>query len=128
MIDLDGLIIRQPYADMIIRGRKKREYRNIKPPKSKINRNLFLLSEGVVLGIIKITEYKAVKRFRSKNHSFAQDRSMSIKDNPTFIWNIEVIERFEPPKQYSHPIGTQVWVRDVILQKKMTDWITRMAT
>ena len=52
---MDGLIIKEPFASMIIDGGKIWELRSREPPKNKIKSKIALLSHGKVLGTIEIT-------------------------------------------------------------------------
>lgn len=100
---LDGLIVLQPYADNIINGVKKTEYRKASPPKDKYKTNLFLLNRGHALGIIKITNFY-------------------LGTGKIYRWEIEVIEKFAKPVKYNHPNGAQVWVKNVKLVNQLSNY------
>ena len=55
---MDGLIVNEPYASMIIERKKKWELRSRKPPEDKIKNKIGLLSQGKMLGTIEITDSK----------------------------------------------------------------------
>ena len=90
----DGLIVKQPFASNIIMGKKIREYRSRAPPERYRRIPIYLLSDGLVLGTIKITGYKP---------NFASGCT----------WYVEVIEEFKLPKLYKHPNGARIWVKNV---------------
>ena len=114
---MDGLIVKPPFADLIIGGNKQWELRNRPVPKSKLSSRLFLLSQGNMLGEIKITNsfgpiniselrkttYLHNSNLKGLNYSFT-----------TYVWEIKVLKKFSKPKKYFHPNGAQVWVKDVL--------------
>lgn len=95
---MNGLIVLQPYADRIISGKKRFEYRKKQPPQDKINVSIFLLSKGFALGKIKI------------------DCIVKNVNTGFYGWDITVLEKFDRPKKYFHPNGAQVWVKKVLLK------------
>jgi len=112
---MDGLIIKQPYASMVIEGEKEWELRSKTPPPNKIKNDLFLLSLGFAFGKIKIVDHwvankKELERHRPKHKS---PTNFLENDFETNVWEIEVVRQFKKPKKYVHPIGARVWVKDV---------------
>ena len=92
---MDGLIILQPFATLIITGGKKWENRKYKPPADKISKPIYLLSEKKILGEIAIDSC----------------RYNQIKHN--YIWSIQVLKKYSKPKSYNHKNGSQIWVKDI---------------
>ncbi|MDW8062681.1 MAG: ASCH domain-containing protein [Candidatus Caldarchaeum sp.] len=110
---MDGLIVKQPFANKIISGRKKRELRLWPPPVKKMNRNIYLLSNGYALGIIKIVGAKSLStRAKTLKLKSVQTRTV-IKYR--YAWFLKVVKKFRRPVRYSHPRGAQIWVKDVKL-------------
>ena len=95
-----GLIVLQPYADQIINREKKIEYRKQKCPKKYMDTPIYLLSKGKALGIIK----------------FINVNWFSEADGVIYGHVVEVIKKFVPAKDYDHPNGAQVWIKDVKLK------------
>lgn len=95
---MQGLIVLQPYADKIISGQKRFEYRKTKPPQNKIQQIIFLLSGGFALGKIII------------------DGVTKNLNTGYYGWDIIVFEKFDKPRKYFHPNGAQVWVKKVVLK------------
>ncbi len=91
----DGLIIKQPYADQIMNKEKLVEYRVKKLPDDKIYKDVYILSEGKILGTA----------------SF--DKCDEWKDG--FEWHIRRVNKFPQPKKYIHPKGARVWIREVVM-------------
>jgi hypothetical protein len=117
---MDGLIVRQPFARLIIEGRKDWEIRSRKPPKNKTGREIYLLSEGEALGKIKIVSFHGPlskeELDSTANHHFSPQKHF---DSSVFAWILSVSERFLRPVGYHHPIGARVWVLDVRLKSEL---------
>lgn len=127
MIIMDGLIVKQPYADMIINGTKMWELRNRHPPKDKIGADIFLLSKCYSLGIIcivKSTGPLSVNELNDNNNKHRSGTGWPIDTPPTYAWQVRVIERFTTPKRYAHPNGAQIWVKNITdTRTKLTDYL-----
>ncbi len=94
-----GLYICQPYADQIITGIKKYEFRNWKS--KKIGQPVYLLTKNSqCLGIILLRHYQKI----------------DIPDWYKYAYRVDVIERFDPPRKYHHPLGAIRWVKNVKLE------------
>jgi len=119
---MDGLIVKQPYASYIIDEKKEWELRSTSPPANKINREIFLLSSGMVYGKIKIVDFwfadkKELEKHKRKHRS--ETHFLDI-DHTSAVWEVEVTQRYQRPRPYSHPTGARVWVNDVSLRNKVT--------
>ncbi len=90
----DGLIVKQPYANEIINGEKTVEYRAKKLPDDKRFIDVYILSEGHILGTV----------------SF--DKCDEFKDG--FEWHIRRVSKLPQPIKYIHPKGARVWIREVV--------------
>ncbi len=92
---MNGIIILQPYADQIINGIKKYEYRSRQT--TKLNIPVYLLSNKKCLGIIKFTKCEKSENNTKYNYS----------------WKVKVLEKFKEPKPYIPIKGAQIWIKDV---------------
>jgi predicted transcriptional regulator len=92
---MDGLIVLQPFASLIINGEKKWEFRSYKTPADKISRPIYLISEKKVLGEIAIRSC----RYNQVKHNY--------------FWSIQVLMKYVKPKSYNYKNGAQIWVKDV---------------
>ncbi|MEM0443452.1 MAG: ASCH domain-containing protein [Candidatus Caldarchaeum sp.] len=114
-MSMDGLIVKQPYAGLIISGRKKWEMRLWPPPAGKLGRKVYLLSGGYALGVVKVVGVRgplsrsSVVRLR-RYHLGASTRYR-------YGWVLKVVKRFNKPLKYRHPHGAVVWVRNVELSR-----------
>ena|SRR5579872_5707286 len=102
---VDGIIILQPYANQIISGTKKIEYKRRVPPLNKFQTPIYLLSGGKILGTIMIESW-------TDHQGTSSSRAEKYVD-----WKIRVIQKYDKPKKYAHPNGAQVWVLDVKLAR-----------
>ncbi len=120
---MDGLIVKSPFADLIIDGNKRWELRSKPVPKSKIGNTILLLSQGNMLGKIKIKKNLGpfdVDELKKTVHLHNSNLDGLDDSFSTYVWEVEVTEKFVRPKRYFHPQGAQVWVKNVIsLQQYM---------
>ncbi len=115
---MDGLIINQPYANLIINGQKSWELRSRPAPKSKIGFEIYLLSKGNILGKIKIqSSHGPINQKKLKDNIHLHRVSLDELDDSLilYVWEISISERFRVPKKYLHPNGARIWVRNVLL-------------
>lgn len=117
---MDGLIIKQPYASMVIERKKEWELRSRAPPQNKIKNDLFLLSSGLAFGNIKIVDHWLANKKELSRHKRKHRSSIDLLDDDFEInvWEIDVVKQFKRPKKYVHPIGARVWVNDVSFTKQ----------
>lgn len=124
---MNGLIVKQPFASWIIDGSKEWEIRSRPAPKGKINKEILLLSSGLVLGKVVITKcWEADKNILEKNKpKHLSDTEMMDEDQILHVWQIKIKEKFAEPKRYDHPMGARVWINDVDLthQQKILHFV-----
>ncbi|MDW8084240.1 MAG: ASCH domain-containing protein [Candidatus Caldarchaeum sp.] len=114
---MEGLIVKQPFANRIITGRKKRELRLWPPPTNRMNRKIYLLSGGYALGIVKIVGVEGpARRVRSLRLKGVRNKA-AIRYR--YAWLLKVVKKFRKPVRYKHPRGAQVWVKNVKLIGRM---------
>lgn len=117
---MEGLIVKQPFADLIINGDKTWELRSRSAPKQKINKEILLLSSGFALGKIKITKcFEASKKelmMNSEKHQSSIDDS--TENYYSHVWEIDLIKKFQTPKKYNHLMGARVWIKNVDYKKQ----------
>ena len=128
---MDGLIINQPFANLIIKKKKRWELRTGRLPAEKINSEIYLLSQGNILGKIKIKNTKGPFGFKELKESYHIHQSSvdGVDDEFSYYaWEIDVCEIFNVPKKYVHPNGARVWVKNVLpmeqhLRGKLTSYM-----
>ena len=113
---LVGLIVKQPWANMIINCEKTMELRSRAPPVNYVQRSLGLLSKGYLLGIIAIESYGPIRKagFVASAKKHRCDVSECPENYYAYAWNIKVLARYVEPRKYKHPNGAQIWVKDVV--------------
>lgn len=94
---IDGLLIKKEFVNLILAGAKNQENRNYSLPRDKINIAIYVLSEGRVWAKIR----------------FNVD---SIDNKGLHTWGFSVIQTYPEGKLYFHPNGAQRWVKNVKLR------------
>lgn len=127
---MEGLIVNEPYASMIINREKKWELRSRIPPEDKIGKELFLLSKGKVLGIVSIKDTVGPLDYKDLKNSYEYHKSYvdnNYDDFQLYAWEIQVHDKFTEKVKYDHPTGARVWVKAVnltagIYQDRITNY------
>lgn len=107
---MDGLIVKQPFAQQLVSGGKKIEYRTNPIPDNKINKEILILtrkSEGcMILGTVFFTNQKWIS---TRNYEW-------VVDLPT---KYNVLYHYKPKQ------GCVVWVKDVEIVQRINQQIDR---
>ncbi len=90
---MDGIIIEQPFAKMIICGQKRFDFRKYKPT-DKIGKPIFLITENKVIGEIMIVN----SRYNQIKHSY--------------YWEFAVVKKYPKPKKFRARVDGE-WVAEV---------------
>lgn len=107
-----GLIIKQPWADMIVNGEKTWELRKTC---TKHRGELFILSGGKIIGKGNLTDVygpfsaQGLSRYFKKHKANNGDLLKYSKGKKLFIWDIFGAKI--KPIHYEHPKGAVVWVK-----------------
>lgn len=113
---MHGLLIRQPYIDMILEGRKTWEMRSIR-----CNRRgrIALIQSGTqtVVGVSDVVE--CIGPLTDKERFAAADRHCVAPaewSNPNFnkyrfAWVLSNVQRLSKPVPYHHPPGAVKWIK-----------------
>lgn len=115
-----GLIVKKPFAELIINGEKEWELRSRRPPPEKLGMEMYLLSSGMALGKIKIgSHWMATKQNLEQNQDKHRSEVSCLSRHHTFhVWEIRVVKKFERPKRYVHPTGARVWIKNVSFSRQ----------
>ena len=127
---MEGLIVNEPYATMIINHGKKWELRSRKPPIEKIGSKIGLLSNGNLLGKIIIKKSigpLSLNKLEKNKNLHKSDLSFLTSNFTLYAWEIKVLIAFKKPKKYVHPKGARVWIKNIKLveneeKNKITYW------
>lgn len=114
---LAGLYLVEPHAELIWAGVKPALVKSIKFH-DHINEPLYLLSKDRCWGVIRLSDPKELsneKEFRSRysDHLVEDFERLDWWDEkfPLWIYEIDLVEKFKPPKRVNLPRGTQVFLR-----------------
>jgi len=95
---MDGLIVKQPYAEQLVSGKKNIEYRTRPIPDNKINKEILILTpkneECLALGTV----------------IFAYHQWISTRN---YEWFVESPVKYQRLRYYKPKQGCVVWVKDV---------------
>jgi hypothetical protein len=109
---MDGFVVLEPYATMIIDGLKSWELRSRRPPASKVGRRIYLLSSGEILGVVKIASFSGPLSQEDLQAHFPEHRVRGPKPGQ-YAWKLEVVRRFARRRRYLHPRGARIWLKQV---------------
>ena len=94
MSDMDGLIVKEPFATQLVTGKKTIEYRSTVLPKNKTNKKIFIMNKGRLLGYVVFSHFE--------------------DDDDQYLWIVSESKQFSPYMKYKHKNGTIIWVNDVV--------------
>ena len=109
---MDGLIVLEPYATMIIVGTKSWELRSRKPPASRLGKSVYLLSSGDILGVIRILSYSGPLSKAELQAHFTEHQVEEPRPGQ-YAWRLKVVRKFHRRRKYVHARGARVWVKEV---------------
>lgn len=106
-----GLVIRKPWIDLILSGKKTWEMRSAA---TKIRGRIALIEagSGLIAGESVLTGCIAL--FDSCDYIEHQDKhcitDLSLLEKWNCAWQLEGAKRYDEPIPYSHPMGAVIWV------------------
>ncbi|WP_245680595.1 ASCH domain-containing protein [Bacillus marinisedimentorum] len=112
-IDMKGLMVKAPWIDLILEGKKTWEIRGSNThQRGKIG--LIKSGSGLVFGTVDIvrceelslTDYKQGTVF----HCIDRKDCLQLPYKRTFAWVLDNPFMFETPVPYKHPMGAVIWV------------------
>ncbi len=109
-----GLIIKQPYASMIVKGIKKWELRK---RRTNVRGDVIILSGGNVLGKAELVDVKGpfsveeLRRFKHLHRVDEKELEEYSEGRELYAWVFESAEEFDHKQEVKIPRGAQVWVR-----------------
>lgn len=113
-MNLDGLIIKQPWIDKILSGEKTWELRGSKTHK---RGRIALIQSGSTLVVGKVdlvgcvgpltkNQFESNIKKHNSSHSFSE-----ISYKKVYAWVLENPVRYKKSKPYNHPRGAIIWVK-----------------
>lgn len=110
---MKGLIIKEPWIDLILDGKKKWEIRGVT---TKTRGKILLIKSGTgcIWGEATLIDCFRVSIKQLQNH-YPQHRIpietvTTIKYHNPCAWVLENPKRYDIPIPYKHPIGAIIWV------------------
>lgn len=108
---MKGLIIKQPWIDYILEGKKIWEIRGSKT-NIRGETELIQSGSGLVVGkceIVDCIELDLQTYQQSSNRHCIKNTDV-LHYKRTYAWVIENAQRYEQPRKYKHPNGAIIWV------------------
>lgn len=108
-----ALIVRQPWIDLILSGKKTWEMRS-KPTKVRGLIGLIEQGTGLIVGECNIVESDSIKLSTIEyglHYDYHRVGDSGLLDKWCYAWVLESAKRYDNPITYSHPKGAVVWVR-----------------
>lgn len=109
-----GLIVKEPYASLIVDGEKVWE---IRKKRTNIRGEIFIISNGKILGKVKLVDVlgpftaEELAKHSDKHKVSYEDLKSYAGDCKLFVWVLKDAEKFEKPIEIRIPKGAQVWVK-----------------
>jgi len=109
-----GLIVREPFASMIVRGEKKWEVRK---RRTNVRGEIVIISNGYALGVVELVDVlgpfsvEELMKFRDLHRVDEETLRKYSSGKELFAWVFENPREFREKKKVNVPRGAQVWVR-----------------
>jgi hypothetical protein len=111
---MKGLIIKSPWIDMILEGKKTWEIRGSNT-KTRGTIALIKSGSGMVYGEINLTESKelSLSDYQESRsfHGVESETAAILPYKKTYAWVLEKPRIYKKPVPYKHPMGAVIWVR-----------------
>ena len=112
---MNGLIVRSPWVEMILDGRKTWEIRG---RATHVRGRIALIrgGSGLVVGTCEIFDVVGPLtledlRGNAGNAGLALREVTIIPYKKTYAWVLRDVKQFIPPRPYKHPSGAVIWVK-----------------
>ena len=112
---MNGLIIRSPWIELILNGKKTWEIRG---HSTKIRGKIALIrgGSGLVVGTCEMTGAigpltLGELRKNAAKAGFKKDEVRNLPYKTTYAWVVRRVRKFNHPRRYKHPSGAVIWVR-----------------
>jgi len=109
---MKGLIIKDPWVDLILRGEKTWEIRS---SNVKIRGEIALIKSGTgkIFGTVELVDSKelTLEEYRdSEDFHFIPEEKLKLPYKRTYAWFLKNPNMFDTPIPYHHPQGAVIWV------------------
>ena len=109
-----GLIVREPYATLIVKGLKVWE---IRKRRTNVRGEIFIISKGRIIGKVKLVNVlgpftaEELAKHEEKHRVEYEDLKNYAGNSKLFAWVLSDAVEFEKPIKVDVPRGAQIWVR-----------------
>jgi hypothetical protein len=118
-VNMLGLIIREPWMEMILQGKKTWEIRS-RNARVRGRISLIRSQSGLIVGTTRLVHAMPVTRAQllanldkhgmSREEVLAEFRPRAKYLLPLYAWVFEDARRLASPRRYQHPRGAVIWV------------------
>lgn len=109
-----GLIVKEPYASMIVRGLKIWE---IRKRRTNVRGEIYIIAGGFIIGKVELVDVlgpftvEELLEHEEKHRVSYEDLKKYAGESKLYAWVLERAEEFERPLKIDIPKGAQIWVR-----------------
>jgi predicted transcriptional regulator len=108
---MKGLIIKSPYIELILEGKKKWEIRG---SRTNIRGTICLIKSGSkkIFGEVDIVDCVEIDFASYNNHCIELygKKENNLPYKRTYAWVLKNPKVYDTPKDYNHPLGAIIWV------------------
>lgn len=112
---MNGLIIRSPFVDWILAGKKTWEIRGCY---THVRGKIALIrgGSGLIVGtceLVSVVGPLTLRELRKNARKLAELKSeiTSLSYETTYAWGLKNARKFRRPRRYKHPSGAVIWVK-----------------
>lgn len=112
-----GLIVREPYASLIVEGKKVWE---IRKTRTRIRGEILIISNGKAIGKAELVDVlgpfkpEELKDHEDKHRASVEFLREYSNGKPLYAWVLRNAEKFEKPKEVEMAKGVQIWANVVV--------------
>jgi len=112
-----GLIVREPYASLIVEGKKVWE---IRKTRTKIRGEILIISNGKAIGKAELVDVlgpftpEELAEHVDKHRASATFLKEYSNGKPLYAWVLKNAEKFDRPKEVEMAKGVQIWANVVV--------------
>ena len=110
---MKGVLIRSPWVDMILDGKKTWEIRG-QNPKLRGEIALIQSGSGTVVGVCELLDVHgplSEDEYFGNSYRHRGDPTYNLPYDKTYAWELTNVRRLKKPVPYDHPSGAVIWVK-----------------
>lgn len=112
-----GLIVREPYASLIVEGKKVWE---IRKTRTRVRGEILIISNGKAIGKAELVDVlgpftpEELAEHEDKHRASVSFLREYSNGKPLYAWVLKNAEKFEKPKEVEMAKGVQIWANVVV--------------